>query len=233
MRTWRPFPILARFTVLALVATTAMAESPALRGSAGIRIGGGAVHGGLRVGGRLGGYSGFRGSVRALPVGYATYHHGGGNFYFHGGFWYRPWRGMYVGCYPPIGLCLDILPFGFETCWYGGMRYYTYQDIYYTDAPTGGYAVAAPPEGRGAAPAQPAPGTPDAAALDALLIAPKEGQSVDKMKADRQEAQRYALKLSGYDPASSDPNDPGTPRARRAYLKAMRSFLEGRGYSVD
>jgi hypothetical protein len=238
----RPFPILTLFTTLTLVAATASAEPPVLRGGGhgggsrggsmgSLRVGpSGTVHGALRVAPR-GGYAGFRGTVRALPMGYATYHHGGGDWYFHGGLWYRPWRGVYVGCYPPIGLCLDVLPFGFASCWYGGMRYYTYQDIYYTDAPTGGYAVAAPPEERSAA--QPAPGSPDAAALDALLIAPKDGQSAEKMKADRLEAQRYALKQSGYDPAYSDPNDPGTPRARRAYLKAMRTFLEGRGYSVD
>jgi hypothetical protein len=64
------------------------------------------------------------------------------------------------------------------------------------------------------------------------MIIPKEGQKEDKMVADRQQARRYAMDKSGYDPQRSDPSDPGTPRARQAYLKALKSYLEDRGYSV-
>lgn len=44
---------------------------------------------------------------------------------------------------------------------------------------------------------------------------------------------RFAENRAGYDPARSDPNDPGTPRARQSYLRALKSYLEERGYSVD
>lgn len=232
------FPTIIRFAALSLIACSAFAGQPWFRGGGSAGRGGGfhsggGYHsgGGFRVNpGGFHGSPGLRvyGSVGVLPRGYATYRWGGSPYYMHGGLWYRPWRGAYLGCYPPIGLYLDILPFGFTTAFYGGVRYYSYEDVYYTDSPAGGYMVADPPEreeARRAAPALPE--------HDALLVSPKEGQSAEKMKADRADAQRHARKVSGYDPAFSDPSDPGTPRARRAYQKALRSYLEDRGYTVD
>jgi hypothetical protein len=231
------FPTILRFAALSLIACSAFAGQPWFRGGGGGVRGGGFHSGGFHSGGAFrahpGGFhsgAGFRvyGSVGVLPRGYATYHWGGAPYYTHGGLWYRPWRGSYLGCYPPIGLFLDVLPFGFATAYYGGLRYYSYEDVYYTDAPSGGYTVADPPDQPEARPApSPAP------EHDALLVSPRDGQSPEKMKADRADAQRYARKASGYDPAFSDPADPGTPRARRAYHKALRSYLEERGYTVD
>ncbi|BDU76864.1 DUF6515 family protein [Mesoterricola sediminis] len=189
-------------------------------------------HGGGPAVGRPGGGVSWHGApYRVLPRGYATYYWGGHPYYYASGIWYRPWRGAYLGWYPPIGICLDVLPPGYSTFWWGSDRYYVYENVYYRDAPAGGYMVAEPPEGRERA-AEPRTPTPDEAALDALLITPKEGQSVERMKADRADAKRYALRKSGFDPAYSDPGDPGTPRARRAYLRALREYLETRGYEV-
>ena len=243
---------IARCTGLALAGlTAAQAAGPWLghvgrgapvgvRGS--MRVGGGPV-----VRGVYGGYRGLGGGmVRALPGGYATYRFGGSPWYYGGGIWYRPWGGRFAAFYPPVGLCLGALPFGYMTYYYSGMPYYYYQDVYYTDAPTGGYMVAEPPAGaetyRQAAPAPqspaasaPAPAgaaSPNNAPADALLIIPKEGQNEQKMQTDRQNAQRYAVEESGFDPATGDASDPGTPRARRAYFRAMKSYLEERGYSV-
>ncbi|BDU72836.1 DUF6515 family protein [Mesoterricola silvestris] len=234
----RRFPNVLRFAALSLIACSAFASQPWFRGGGSAGRGGGfhpggGYHsgGGFRVnpGGFHGG-TGFRvyGSVGVLPRGYATYRWGGSPWYMHGGHWYRPWRGAYVGCYPPVGLFVDVLPFGFTAAYYGGVRYYSYDDVYYLDAPSGGYTVADPPD-RDEFPRE----APPAPEHDALLVSPREGQSAERMKADRADAQRYARKVSGYDPAYSDPSDPGTPRARRAYHKALRSYLEQRGYSVD
>jgi hypothetical protein len=75
-------------------------------------------------------------------------------------------------------------------------------------------------------------GKHEAAALDALLVIHKDGQSEEKMAADRKDAQRYAVKVAKYDPLKSDPADPGTPLARQAYLLAVKSYLVDQGYSV-
>ena len=248
----RPFLTLARCTGLALAGLTAAQASVPWFGHAGRAVPVG-VRGGFRGGpvvhGFYGGYRGFGGGmVRVLPGGCATYRFGGSPWYFGGGIWYRPWGAGFAAFYPPVGLCLAALPFGYLTYYYGGVPYYYYQDVYYTDAPTGGYMVAEPPAGaeaprlaapppQGAALSAPAPApsaaaSPNNAPADALLIIPKEGQNEQKMQTDRQNAQRYAMEESGFDPAHSDAADPGTPRARRAYFRAMKSDLEERGYSV-
>jgi hypothetical protein len=79
---------------------------------------------------------------------------------------------------------------------------------------------------------QPPGDASEATVPDALVILPENGQTQAQILADRQAAQRYASSKAGYDPARSDPADPGTPRARQAYLRAMKSYLETRGYSV-
>lgn len=244
MATSSRFPTILRFAALSLIACSAFASQPWFRGGGHAGRSGGSRpgYGGYRPG--YGGYhpgsGGFRvhpggfhagpglrvyGTMGVLPRGYMAYRWGGSPYYMHGGHWYRPWRGAYLGCYPPVGLYLDLLPLGFATAMYGGVRYYTYEDVYYTDSPTGGYVVAEPPEREEARRPEPE--------QDALLVSPREGQSAEKMKADRADAQRHARRVSGYDPAYSDPSDPGTPRARRAYQKALRSYLEARGYTVD
>ena len=199
----------------------------------------------VRVGG---GYRG-GGMLRSLPRGYATYRYGGRAWFYGGGRWYRPWRGGFAAWYPPIGLCIPLLPLGYATYYYGGVPYYWADDVYYTSAPTGGYQVVDPPpeaprererdrdrdRDRDAPRAQAPPpaAAPQSASLDAVLIIPKDGQDANRMAADRQKAQRYALERSGYDPAHADPGDPGTPRARQAYLRALKIYLEERGYSVE
>ena len=168
--------------------------------------------------------------VNALPGGFATYRYGGSPYYFAGGCWYRPWNGIYLGCYPPIGLYLPMLPWGCDSFWDDGICYYTYQDVYYTDTGSGGYEVVDPPPGQEPPAPGPAMDRPDP---EPLAIVPEKGQDPARMKQDRADAQRYAIQRSGYDPAYGDPSDPGTPRARQAYLKALRSYLEGRGYSLQ
>ena len=184
-----------------------------------------------------------------LPRGYVSFTFGGAPWYYCGGFWYRPWGASFIVDAPPIGLVIPFLPLGCSTLVYGGATYYTLDDTYYTAAPSGpGYVVAAPPPDQplvaqpppaqppaaqpAPAPPQPAPGSADALALDALVIFPKNGQSEEKMLQDRRDAMRFASAQTGYDPARSDPNDPGTPRARQDYLRSMKAYLEQRGYSV-
>ena len=231
--------LVAVATVLSLSSPTRAGSHPG--GGGGFHGGGGfggAYHGAGYGRGSFGsGYGGrgwFGGNVRALAGGYSRAWYGGSPYYCSGGFWYRPWNGWYLGCYPPIGLWIDTLPLGCDPFWADGVHYYTNQDVYYTDAASGGYTVTAPPYGLDASPtpSRPIPGSPDALALDALRIVPEKGQDATKAKADREDAQRYAEQKSGYDPADSDPEDPGTPRARRAYFPALRTYLADRGYSV-
>ena len=223
------------FTCLTLAGTAGFAgpwhEVPRVptATSGGYRSVAGAYRGGYRGGFRVSGGASFQ----VMPRGYMSTSYMGNPWYYGGGRWYRPWQGGYACFYPPVGLGLAILPFGYSTYMYQNTPYYYYEDVYYNSAPSGGYVVVNPPPDRvelGKS-TQPAPPSQDPT-LDALLIIPKDGQSEEKMVADRQRAQRYAMDESRYDPATCDPSDPGTARARRAYLRALKSFLEDRGYSV-
>jgi hypothetical protein len=167
-----------------------------------------------------------------LPVGCLALSFGGAAWYYGGGYWYRPSGVGFVLDLPPVGLVVPVLPPGCTTLVLGGVTYYCANDVYYTAVPSGqGYVVAAPPPG--AATPAPPPGSPDAAALEALVIIPRNGQKEAQILADRRDAQAFASRQARYDPAHSDPAAPGTPRARQAYLRAMKAYLESHGYTVD
>lgn len=168
-----------------------------------------------------------------LPLGCVSIAFGGGYWYYGGGYWYQPSGAGFVVAYPPPGIMVTALPPGCVPFTYGGVTYYTANSVYYTAAPGGsGYIVSQAPPEQAVPVNQPAPGTPDAEALDALVVIPHNGQDEAKALADRRDAQRYAMNHTGYDPARSDASDPGTPRARQAYLKSLKSYLEARGYTV-
>jgi len=64
--------------------------------------------------------------------------------YHSGRFYQRGFFGFYFGIPAPIGVVVDILPFGYRTIIVGHARYYCYNNVYYTDSP-GGYVVVPAP----------------------------------------------------------------------------------------
>jgi len=166
---------------------------------------------------------------RALPQGGYRIPYRGGDYYFHGGAWYRPWHSRFIVVAPPFGIGLAFLPPYYSTVWFGGVPYYYADGTYYLWRPEQReYVVTeAPPD---AAPASTNPPTsPD------LYAYPKNGQNQEQQSADRFECHQWAASQSGFDPtqplggvAAADAD------ARRAdYQRAQKACLEGRGYSVD
>ncbi|MFZ5587548.1 MAG: DUF6515 family protein [Thermodesulfobacteriota bacterium] len=102
------------------------------------------------------GWDGGRGPVYGRPPhGHVVVRHGSHPYYYHHGYYYRPYpRGGYVVVRPPVGLFIAALPIGFATLTLGGMTYYSYAGVYYRPAP-GGYVVVDPPAGYVAAPPPP------------------------------------------------------------------------------
>src|ERR1700743_3513281 len=82
-----------------------------------------------------------------LPIGAVSIGFGGGNYFFHGGVWYRPYSGRYIVVQPPLGIFINTLPPDYATIWVGGVPYYYADDVYYNVAPGRGYVVVAPPPG--------------------------------------------------------------------------------------
>jgi hypothetical protein len=72
--------------------------------------------------------------------------HGGQQFYFSGGVWYRPVQNSYVVVRPPIGIVVPVLPPFYTRVWVGPYPYYYANDVYYVSNPQG-YAVVDQPAG--------------------------------------------------------------------------------------
>ena len=72
--------------------------------------------------------------------------HGGQQFYFSGGVWYRPAHNTYVVVRPPIGIIVPFLPPFYTRVWVGPYPYYYANDVYYVSSPQG-YTVVEQPQG--------------------------------------------------------------------------------------
>jgi hypothetical protein len=168
-------------------------------------------------------------AFRALPHGGYRVPYRGGDYFFHGGAWYRPWGPRFLVVAPPIGIGIGFLPPFYSTVWFGGVPYYYADGTYYLWRPERReYVVTEPPPD--AAPATTAPPT-----SPELYAYPKNGQNQEQQATDRYECHRWASDQSGFDPTQPlggvSSADADTRRAD--YQRAQRTCLEGRGYSVN
>ena len=150
-----------------------------------------------------------------LPGGSVTINYRGGNYFFHGGVWFRPYGGRFVVIAPPFGIVVPVLPPAFVTLWIGGAPYYYANGVYYAQAPGEGYAVVEPPPGADSAQPAPAPKPmPDP------IIYPRNGQSEAQTEADRQECNRWAT------------TQPSAVADASVFQRAVAACMDGRGYTV-
>ena len=165
----------------------------------------------------------------ALPPGPRVVVHGGVQFYFAAGVWYRPeGPGRFVVVAPPIGIVVPVLPPFYATVWVGAVPYYYANDVYYLQGPQG-YTVVAPPPSNVIV-EQPPPSNVAQAPQDQLFIYPRQGQSEQRQATDRYECHRWAVTQTGYDPTLSPGGAPAQKHAE--YQRAMTACLDGRGYTV-
>jgi hypothetical protein len=77
---------------------------------------------------------------------FARYNYG---YAYHGGRWHsHGWFGFdYAVGYPPVGVIVASLPFGYTRIIYAGAPYYYYDNIYFSACP-GGYIVVPAPQPR-------------------------------------------------------------------------------------
>jgi hypothetical protein len=160
-----------------------------------------------------------RGFVYAtLPVGAVSVAFGGGNYFFHGGVWFRPYGGHYVVVEPPIGIFVPVLPPDYATVWIGGIAYYYANGVYYNVAPGQGYVVVAPPPGADTAqttpPPAPKPATPEP------IYYPRNNQSAAQTEADRRDCNTWAT------------SQPSAMADAKVFQRATDACMDGRGYTV-
>ncbi|MEZ1317349.1 glycine zipper family protein [Pseudomonas fluorescens] len=147
----------------------------------------------------------------------------GQDYFFSGGYWYRPLGPRYVVVQPPRGIRISYLPDYAREVWVGGAllflaagSYYAYQEN------TQDYVVVEPP-------VQPQP-QPVSNGYDVVAY-PANGQSPEQVNRDGYECYQYAVQQSGFDPrtATYQPD----PSVVQAYRQAQGNCLASRGYQVS
>ena len=151
-----------------------------------------------------------------LPVGAVSVGYGGGNYFFHGGVWFRPYGPRYVVVQPPIGIFLPVLPADYATIWIGGIPYYYADGVYYNVAPGRGYVVVAAPPGADASQTAPPPAPP---AADPIFY-PRNNQSPAQTEADRRDCNSWAT------------SQPNAMADAKVFQRATEACMDGRGYTV-
>lgn len=148
----------------------------------------------------------------------------GQDYFFSGGYWYRPQGPRYVVVRPPYGIRVNYLPDYAQEVWIGSALFFLAAGAYYTyQANTQDYVVVQPPV------AQPQP-QPVSNGYDVLAY-PANGQSPEQVNQDGYDCYRWAVQQSGFDPRAVTYQP--APSVIQAYRQAQGNCLGSRGYQVQ
>jgi hypothetical protein len=145
----------------------------------------------------------------------------GQDYFYSGGYWYRPQGPRYVVVLPPRGIRVSYLPDYAREVWIGGTLLFLAAGSYYAyEQSTQDYVVVEPPVG---APAQPNNGYD-------VVAYPANGQSPQQVQQDGADCSRWATQQSGFDPRTVTYQP--APSVVQAYRQAEGNCLTSRGYQV-
>ncbi|MBD8623510.1 DUF6515 family protein [Pseudomonas sp. CFBP 13727] len=150
----------------------------------------------------------------------------GQDYYYSGGYWYRPQGPQYVVIEPPRGVRVRVLPDYAQRMWIGSSVFFVAAGTYYQWADnTQEYVVVNPPVN--ASTPQPAPTLTnyDVAAY------PAQGQSPQQIAQDQYECKRWAVEQSRFDPASA--TYAPSPEVVSVYRQSLANCFASRGYTVN
>ncbi|WP_426158864.1 DUF6515 family protein [Pseudomonas sp. TSRC2-2] len=145
----------------------------------------------------------------------------GQDYFYSGGYWYRPQGPRYIVVQPPRGIRIQYLPDYAREVWIGGSllflaagSYYAYQEA------TQDYVVVEPPVQQ----------QPQAQGYDVEAY-PANGQSPQQVQQDGYQCSQYAVQQSGFDPRTATYQP--APEVVQAYRQAQGNCLSSRGYQVN
>ena len=150
----------------------------------------------------------------------------GQDYFFSGGYWYRPQGPRYVVVTPPYGIRVQYLPDYAREVWVGSALFFLAAGAYYTyESSSQQYVVVQPPT-QVPAP-QPAP---QGNGYDVVAY-PANGQSPAQVQQDGYDCYRWAVQQSGFDPqqVTYAPD----PAVVQTYRQAQGNCLSSRGYQVQ
>ncbi|AMB85160.1 hypothetical protein AWM79_07490 [Pseudomonas agarici] len=150
----------------------------------------------------------------------------GQDYFFSGGYWYRPQGPRYVVVAPPRGIRVSYLPDYAREVWVGSSLFFLAAGAYYLyQEDTQDYVVVDPPT---AAP-QVAP-APSGNGYDVVAY-PANGQSPQQVQQDGEDCYRWAVQQSHFNPANV--TYAPDPAVVQAYRQAQGNCLSSRGYQVN
>lgn len=145
----------------------------------------------------------------------------GQDYFYSGGYWYRPQGPRYVVVQPPRGIRVSYLPDYAREIWIGGTLLFLAAGAYYAyQERTRDYVVVEPP-------VQP---QPVGSGYDVVAY-PANGQSPEEVSRDGYECYRWAVEQSGFDPRTVTYQP--APSVVQAYRQAQGNCLSSRGYQVS
>lgn len=150
----------------------------------------------------------------------------GQDYFFSGGYWYRPQGPRYVVVQPPRGIRVHYMPDYAREVWIGGALLFLAAGSYYAyEESTQDYVVVDAPVG--APPPQP---QPTSNGIDVTAY-PANGQSPQQVAQDGYECAQYAVQQSRFNPqtATYQPD----PAVVQTYRQAEANCLSSRGYQVS
>ena len=141
----------------------------------------------------------------------------GRDYFFSGGYWYRPHGPRYVVIRPPRGIRISYLPDYAREIWIGSALFFLAAGVYYIyEASTQQYVVVDPPQ-------------PVSYGYDVIAY-PANGQTPEQINQDRYDCYRWAVEQSGFDPATVTYQP--APGVLLTYRQAQGNCLSSRGYQV-
>jgi hypothetical protein len=166
-------------------------------------------------------------TVDHFPDQYWKVPYRGQDYFYSGGYWYRPHGGSYIVVAPPYGVRVGYLPSYAREVWVGGALFFLVADTYYQYlANTQEYVVVNPP----AVAPPPVTAAPAGNAYDVVAY-PMNGQGQEQQEQDRYQCHRWAVSQSGFDPATATYAPPGN--VSDIYRRALGACFSGRGYSIN
>ncbi|EXF95206.1 hypothetical protein HK44_026640 [Pseudomonas fluorescens HK44] len=147
----------------------------------------------------------------------------GQDYFYSGGYWYRPHGPRYVVVQPPRGIRVRYLPDYAQEVWIGGALMFLAAGAYYAyEESTQDYVVVEPPVGN------PEP-QPVSNGYDVVAY-PINGQSPEQVTQDGYDCYRWAVQQSGFDPRTVTYQP--APQVVQTYRQAEGNCLVSRGYQV-
>ncbi|PHN63287.1 hypothetical protein AO268_19900 [Pseudomonas sp. ICMP 8385] len=149
----------------------------------------------------------------------------GQDYFFAGGYWYRPQGPRYVVVTPPYGIGVHDLPDYAREVWVGNTLFFLAAGAYYSyEASTRQYVVVQPPVA-----SLPPPPAPQGNGYDVVAY-PANGQSPAQVQQDGYDCYRWAVQQSGFDPQTG--TYAPAPAVVQTYRQAQGNCLGSRGYQV-